>query len=409
MKKVAAGLFFLLLICCVAPVVAWAAEDDVVIVVDPGHGGNEAGARRTWSFGEYREELINLEISKYLVEELETYDGVTVHMTRTDNSKTMNREERLLIAKRYGADALVSVHINASSKIKDTNLTGCFACVPSKSRWSDGNSYARESRALATAILGQLSARVGMKNNGFWIDDELGIIVFGMKYKIPSMIIEHCFISNPEDCKNYMTTNAQLKALGVADAAGIANYYGLKKKTEQTSTENTGITGWEKKNGKYFYYIDGVKQTGAVKVGRHMYILGANGARKTGFVKVGGKYYYTDSRGRLKLGWQTYKKKTYYFDRETGAAVGGFQSIGGNKYYFSKKTFEQKTEWIKIGKEKYYFSKVNGRMLKNYWLHSSRSGNWFYLSKTGAAYQNTTVTIGGRKYHFNNNGVCTDK
>ena len=117
--------------------------------------------------------------------------------------------------------------------------------LPSRSKYPDSKSEtAKEARALASTILKELNSQVGLKNNGYWIDDELGIIVFGQKSnysaaqaaswgmsksaintKIPSFIVEHCFVNNKNDCKKYINSDAQIKKLGVADAAGIAKYY----------------------------------------------------------------------------------------------------------------------------------------------------------------------------------------
>lgn len=50
------------------------------------------------------------------------------------------------------------------------------------------------------------------------------------KAGMPSMIIEHCYISNAEDAAFISNLENQYKA-GAADATGIAQYYGLKKRT----------------------------------------------------------------------------------------------------------------------------------------------------------------------------------
>ena len=38
---------------------------------------------------------------------------------------------------------------------------------------------------------------------------------------IPTIIVEHAFLSNVNDYRNYLSTDAQLDALARADAAGI--------------------------------------------------------------------------------------------------------------------------------------------------------------------------------------------
>lgn len=404
--------------------VGHAEAKDVVVVIDPGHGGTEAGAYRKWSFGTFREELLTLKISKYLKAELETYSGVKVYMTRSDNSKTMNREERIKIAKKYKADALVSVHINSTAADKQKTSTGALAIVPSVAGYPNSNKYAKAARALGTVILKQLNAVSGLKNNGYWLDDELGIILYGMQYKIPSIIIEHCYINNPDDCKKYLNSEAALKKLGVGDAAGIAKYFNLQKKGSGTETPTDTpaatedpdepdmaadyvITGWQKMGNKYYYFDRyGVMQVGVTKIESSLYLLDNNGVRKTGFVKLNGKQYYADSKGKLKLGWQKYKGKKYYFSSKTGAAVTGLQTISKKQYYFDKNGV-MKTKWVNIKGKKYYFSKIDGRLLKNYWLRYNEK--WYYLNSKGTPYINTKKKIEGKTYKFDKNGICTNK
>ncbi len=397
-KKTVMVLLMAFAVICALPQARVQAKD-VVIVIDPGHGGTEAGAARTWNGKEYREELLNLKIARYLKAELETYSGVKVYMTRTSNTKTMDRETRILYAKGKSADALVSIHINSTAADRQTTTTGCYAAVPSTTKYPNSNKYARTSRALATSILNQLSASTGMKNNGYWIDDELGIILFGMQYKVPSMIIEHCFINNPNDCSKYLKTASALKKLGAADAAGIAKYFKLQKK--QT-------VSWTQEGSNYYYYDEsGVKQTGVTTINGSLYLLDNKGVRRTGFVKLNGKRYYADSDGKLLVGWQTYNGKKYYFSKKTGAAVTGLRKLGSKKYYFNLTSGAMKVKWVTINGKRYYFSKVNGALLTNYWL--KYNNKWYYLDKNGTPYVNRTKKINGKKYVFDKNGVCTNK
>lgn len=402
------------MVCICAVPVLKAEAKDVVIVLDPGHGGKEAGAYRKWSGVEYREELLNLKIALYAKAELETYDGVKVYLTRSNNSKYMDRETRIKIAKKYGANALVSIHINSTAENK-TKVTGACAVVPSIVKYPNSNKYANQARALGTTILGQLKASVGLKNNGYWIDDELGIILYGMKYKVPSIIVEHCYVSNPNDCSRYLKSAASLKKMGMADAAGIAKFYNLKKKGSAAIPDHTPsvdadyvLSGWQKVGSHYYYYdARGVMQVGVTKVGGALYLLDNNGILKSGFVKLNGKQYYAAGNGKLKTGWQKYKGKKYYFSKTTGAALTKWRTIGGKRFYFDAKTGVMKTKWQTISKKKYYFSKVDGRLLKNYWL--KYNGKWYYLNKNGNPYMNTKKKINGKTYKFDKKGICTNK
>ena len=389
---------------------------DIVIVLDPGHGGTEAGATRTWNGKTYKEEVINQKIANYCKAELETYAGVKVYMTRTSVSqRNQDRETRLNIAKAKQADALVSLHINSTGANKQTSTSGAYCCVPSAGKFKTVS--AKAARSMASTILKELNSQVGLKNNGYWIDDELGIIVFGQKSnytaaqakswgmtksaintKIPSFIVEHCFVNNPNDCKKYINTDAQIRKLGIADAAGIAKYYGLSKKGSQQPSDNN-------KNNNNNNNTE-IKK-GVVKVGNALYLYDQNGNPMTGLVKYAGKYYYASSKGKLSTGWKTVDGNKYYFDKKTGAARKKWQTIGKYKYFFSSNTAAMRKKWVTISGKRYYFSKVNGRLLTNYWL--KYNNKWYYLDKNGTPYLNCKKVIKGKTYKFNSKGVCTNK
>lgn len=382
---------------------------DLVIVLDPGHGGAEGGATRKLGGVTYREEIINMKIANYCKAELETYAGVKVYLTRSSvNQKSQDRETRLNIAKRKHADALVSLHINATGSYSQTSTTGAYCCVPSTRTWPASKSVtAQEARNLASTILKELHSQTGLKNNGFWIDDELGILVFGQKNnytsaqakkwnmtkseintRIPSFIVEHCFINNPNDCKKHLKTDAQIKKMAVADATGIAKYYGLQKKGSTGDKTNTTV------------------KKGLVKEGNALYLYNNDGTVMRGLVKYNKNYYYAASNGKLQTGWKKIGTKKYYFDRTTAAARTGFQTIGKYKYYFASNGV-MKTKWVTIKGKRYYFSKVNGKLLTHYWL--KYNDKWYRLDRNGTPLVNCKRKIGNKTYTFNKKGVCTNK
>ena len=67
-KKIGLALLFLVCTWCVMPQAK--AQANVVIVLDPGHGGSEAGATRSWDGKTYKEEVINQKIANYCKPEL---------------------------------------------------------------------------------------------------------------------------------------------------------------------------------------------------------------------------------------------------------------------------------------------------------------------------------------------------
>lgn len=429
LKKLPWAVLMAAMICFMAPVVSAQAQD-IVIVLDPGHGGNDPGALRTWNGKLFEERTIVQKIANYTKAELETYAGVKVYLTPTSSGGVVtDRITRLKYAKSKNADACVSLHINSTGE-GSTTLTGSLGMVPSKSKYPDSLSYAKDARQLSTAIQKELKEQAGVYNGGLLASsysDELGIILYGMKYKIPSLIVEHCYVNNQQDCSRYLNSEAKLKKLGVADATGIAKFFKLAKKGAEPvktgwQTEDgkkhyyyadgsMAQNGWVKIDSKYYYFDkSGTLKTGVFKIGSSLYLTDKNGIRKKGFILIDGKQYYANSSGKLYTGWKTYKNKKYYFHKETGAAITGMRKVGSETYFFSNSTKTpgvMKSKMVKVSGKKYFFSRKDGRMMTNYWVKIS--GKWYYFGKDGAAYVNGSKKINGKTYKFNAEGVCLNK
>ena len=193
---------------------------NVVVVLDPGHDSKHAGA----SGNSVHEEVATLKIAKYCKEELEQYGGITVYMTRESaacpfpNSKDNidDIKQRTAWAKTKGADVFVSFHLNSNNS---SSPNGAEVYYP---KTSSGGA------ALAQKIQGELVA-LGLKNRGTKANETLAVINSSMRNGFPGVLIEHAFVSNSSDANNYLNSDAKLKKLGVADAKGIASYFGLSK------------------------------------------------------------------------------------------------------------------------------------------------------------------------------------
>lgn len=90
----------------------------MTVVLDPGHDGTHAGAS---AFG-VQEADLTLKIATYCKEELSTYNGITVYMTRESAScpagggdNTACLDARANLAKNVGASVLVSFHLNTAN------------------------------------------------------------------------------------------------------------------------------------------------------------------------------------------------------------------------------------------------------------------------------------------------------
>lgn len=210
---------------------------DIVIVIDPGHGGNDPGAQATT--GAYEKDC-NLAIAQAMKDELLTYEGVKVYLTRSGDEWTTNTA-RAMTAAALNADFLISLHNNSGSA---TN-TGALA-------YRTVNSYYSEvTNDMCNLILENL-AGIGLRNGGVQTrlstqynnEDYYTIIAEGVRAGVPTIIVEHCFLSNPEDAANISNEDGTVnkdavKAMGVADAKAVATYYSLTKRTAVADNEST--------------------------------------------------------------------------------------------------------------------------------------------------------------------------
>ncbi len=242
------------------------ANGNIVVVLDPGHGGSDGGASRTFDGVTYIERDINLKIAQYCKTELEQYQGVSVYMTRTSNSTEMDRATRASYANSVGADILVSIHINSTDAQVGT-ASGSLVYVPNSNY---NTTVANEARNVADAILKRLET-LGLTNRGTLtrnssdtrypdgsLADYYGINYYCKQYGFPGIIVEHAFVNNPSDAKKYFGSEASLKALGVADATGIAEAYGLSKEKEYKNGDAKVMAVPESDGDTYIFRASGI-------------------------------------------------------------------------------------------------------------------------------------------------------
>lgn len=222
-----------------------AATGGMTICLDPGHGGSDSGAN---AFGQ-KESALTLKIANYCKEELAKYD-VNVVMTRTTDTRPSENTaqdliDRVMTAKKAGASYIISIHLNSAAS---TSAHGAEVYFPNTS----GNaSLSSNGQAMAKAIQSQLVA-LGLYDRGIKIRnymdgstssnpnssdrDYYGIIRYAKEQNISGLIIEHCFLNNPGEYNKYLSSDAKLQQLGVADAKGIVNALGLQQKYSELDT-----------------------------------------------------------------------------------------------------------------------------------------------------------------------------
>lgn len=192
---------------------------NIVVCIDPGHGGDNGGARY---FGIWEKDL-TLIIANAMREELMKYEGITVVMTRTADT-ALSLEERAQIAADAGADSLYCLHLNAS---EDHDIFGAEVWVSAHGKFhSDGKSFGTIALQQLAEDVGVYTARgvkTRLSNDG---SDYYGIIEHSVNRGVTPALIEHCFMDEAHDYNFYQSVEA-LKLLGKADATAVAKYYGL--------------------------------------------------------------------------------------------------------------------------------------------------------------------------------------
>lgn len=399
--------------------------NSVVIVLDPGHCKTHPGA----SGNGLREEVVVLDIAKACQSKLNQYGDVTVYMTRKTGSCCLALKlgdclsSRNNYAKRLDADFLISMHINAGYS------SGANVLTAYKSGYHD--SIRQETQEFGILALKKLKS-IGIANRGLLLRkseagnrysngklaDYYSIVRKGVVQNLPSVIIEHGYISSASDCRKFFKTAAQRKKVGQTDADAVIDYYGLKKKVIDGSFQKEG-------NDTYFVTTDGYKVTGWVKKSGEWYYFDKEGKQKTGFVKIGDNTFYLNpSNGKMKVGWFTVDKSTYltrgdgtlvmdtsytdgidtYLFEPSGKQIlkTGLHTIQDEVYYVDSQGYV-KTGVRKVKGKYYLFDSETGAML--YGLQK-QNGKYYYLnSQTGVMSRNKIVTINDNKYYFASNGV----
>lgn len=188
-----------------------------VIVIDPGHGGNDAGAIGPTGVMEKSVTLrVSLELEKLLTEE-----GATVIMTRrTDKAVSPNGakasdieelQARCDIANSEKADIFISIHADSFTNPNAKGSTGYYY---SKSDTEDGKNLAD---AIRRGLCEQIKTPSrGTKPCNFYVVRHTDM---------PATLLELAFISNPEEEKILDSEEGIKKAAqGIMD--GIEDYFG---------------------------------------------------------------------------------------------------------------------------------------------------------------------------------------
>ena len=397
-------------------------SSNIVVALDPGHDSTHAGA----SANGVREEVLTLKIAQYCKAELEEYAGVSVYMTRTTadcphpgGSSAHDIDQRVADAAAAGASVYVSFHLNSSTS---SAAKGAEIIIPN-TNWKP--QVGNDGKKLATLIESELVG-LGLEERKIYskdttvneryedgsLSDYFTVQISAKEHGIPGIIVEHAFVTNTSDVNNFLNNEAGLKKLGVADATGIAKYFGLSK--GQWYKDYTGwwyASGtsylknqWAQISGSWYYFdSNGYMETSWQKIsGKWSYLGGTDdGIMRIGWQKIGSNWYYFNSSGYMLTGWQKIGTKWYYFgESDDGAMRIGWQKIGGDRYYFGEANDgAMKTGWQKIGESWYYLGSSNGGYLQTGW--QKIGGAWYYFSdKENGAMKTGWQKVGSTWYYL---------
>jgi N-acetylmuramoyl-L-alanine amidase len=225
---------------------------DIIIAIDAGHGGKDPGAV---SSNNVLEKDITLLIAKELQRTLRDTEGYQAVLIRNDDS-TVSLNDRYQNARKYGADAFVSIHADgfrlASVKgasvfiwseessssvarnLSDKERRRIQAQIKNIKSYDFNEDAARDlypntykkkvdqSKILGTKILDQLKRDPYTKihkQNVEYADFRVLKSV-----DIPSVLVESGFITNPEDAKR-LKTKAGRRMIARSIFLGIHNYF----------------------------------------------------------------------------------------------------------------------------------------------------------------------------------------
>lgn len=201
-----------------------------VVVIDPGHGGQDTGARGKRGVEEKR---VVLDIARRLRTHL-VAAGVKVYMTR-ESDRFIELDERARRAGRWGGDAFISIHLNSAG---NATAAGTETYVLAAAGYSStagglsnlaqpGNRFEGANAQLGYQVQKAVTVRVastdrGVKRSRFLVLKEA---------PCPAVLVECGFVSNRKEEERLLTEEYR-ESLALGLARGTLNYLNLVKRAK---------------------------------------------------------------------------------------------------------------------------------------------------------------------------------
>ena len=216
------------------------------IVIDPGHGGKDPGGIGS---GNLHEKSIVLSLSHKLREVL-TAKGYTVLMTR-ETDHFIPLKKRTEFATQHKADLFLSIHANAAENSSANGIETYYLDVTSTDKASEKiaarenvnsgysiqeletlvaglmrESKSEDSKRLASHVQAALVQNTGAIDRG--VKHARFVVLIGTK--VPAILIETGFVSNPVEGRK-LTTSAYQHKIAAAIAQGVDAFLGKTGET----------------------------------------------------------------------------------------------------------------------------------------------------------------------------------
>ncbi len=221
-----------------------------IVAVDPGHGGEDPGARGPYGV---LEKHVTLAVARVLVKELNQIPGIQGALTR-DGDYFVPLQGRYRMAERMKADVFISIHANSSPRRSQRNrgtevyflsLRGAsdqfaedLADVENAADLVGGvpphaeddlvsilydvkrSSMLQSSQVLAESILDRVASDRRLESRG--VKQAAFVVLKSVEF--PSVLVETAFINNPTEARLLRDPRFQ-QQMGREIAAGVKAYF----------------------------------------------------------------------------------------------------------------------------------------------------------------------------------------
>jgi N-acetylmuramoyl-L-alanine amidase len=205
--------------------------------LDPGHGGENTGATADVNGDGIidLEKDLNMIVAGYMLEMLKNYEGLHVALTRYGDEE-LSHAQRAAIAKTFSNETmsrtvlLISIHNNANPYTNSEGVEAFVSVFDDRYDWIATD--------LAYEMIDNISENFDLLNRGVFTrvgrrhNDWYGIIRNGIARDIPTIILEQCFMDNPDDAFKVLSSDEKLYRLAETNVLSIVDFFGLKMKAE---------------------------------------------------------------------------------------------------------------------------------------------------------------------------------